>query len=370
MAKTILLTGCAGFIGYHSARTLLERGDRIIGIDNLNNYYDPKLKEARLEILKKYPGFKFLKQNIEDDINIKEKIDIICHLAAQAGVRYSIENPFAYEKTNMLGTLNILEFARNSGIKSIVFASSSSVYGNAKEVPFKETMKLDEPISLYAATKKANELYCHVYFHLFGINMIGLRFFTVYGTWGRPDMALFKFTESILAGKEIEVFNNGNLVRDFTYVDDIVDGVIKSIDKLLENDISNVMSDDSKKSEGERSIVNSKKGNISNVNGEKSIQSSKRNEESNNNTNNKKIFEIINLGRGQPIQLMDFIHEIENATGKTAKLKMLGMQAGDVNQTFADISKAKALLGYNPKTSVHDGIAKFVDWYKGYYKVK
>jgi len=317
MKKTILLTGAAGFIGFHTAKALLERGDNVIGIDNLNNYYDPKLKTARLSILKKYPNFVFYKQNIEDDIKVKEKIDIICHLAAQAGVRYSIENPLIYEKSNMLGTLNIFEFARNNKINSIVFASSSSVYGNNNEVPFKESMQLDNPISLYAATKKANELYSYVYHHLFGINMIGLRFFTVYGPWGRPDMALFKFTKSILENKPIEVFNNGNLKRDFTYVDDIVSGVISAIDKV-----------------------------------------------------DKLKYEIINLGRGEPIKLMDFIKEIESATKKKAELKMLPNQAGDVNQTFADISNAKDFLGYEPKTSIKKGIYEFVEWYKEYYGVK
>src|SRR3989344_6466273 len=265
MSKRILLTGAAGFIGFHTAKVLLERGDEVIGIDNLNDYYDPRIKLDRLEILKRDSKFKFYKQNIEDPIEIKEKIDIICHLAAQAGVRYSLENPFAYEKSNMLGTLNIFEFARHNNIKNVVFASSSSVYGNEKEFPFKETQKLDTPISLYAATKKANELYAHVYHHLFGINMIGLRFFTVYGPWGRPDMALFTFTKNILEGKPIDVYNNGKMKRDFTYVDDIVSGVLASLDN---------------------------------------VETLK--------------FEMFNLGRGEQVELLDFINEIEKNLDKKA----------------------------------------------------
>ncbi len=310
--KTILLTGAAGFIGFHTGRALLERGEEVIGIDNINDYYDPKIKLARLKILKKYPKFKFYKQNIEDPIKIKEKIDIICHLAAQAGVRYSLENPFAYEKSNMLGTLNIFEFARHNKIKTIVYASSSSVYGNEKELPFKESQKLDTPISLYAATKKANELYAHVYHHLFGINMTGLRFFTVYGPFGRPDMALFNFTKNILEGKPIDVYNNGKMKRDFTYVEDIVSGIIASIDKEYP-------------------------------------------------------FEIFNLARGEQAELMDFIKEIEKNLKKQAIKNFMPMQAGDVPETSADISKAKKLLGYNPKTSIKEGIKKFLEWYKGYF---
>jgi len=317
MLRTILLTGAAGFIGFNTSKTLLERGDTVIGIDNLNDYYDPALKLARLEILKKYPKFKFYEANIEDEIKIKERVEIICHLAAQAGVRYSLENPLAYEKSNMLGTLNIFEYARQNKIKSVVYASSSSVYGNNEEVPFKESMQLDNPISLYAATKKANELYAYVYHHLYRINMVGLRFFKVYGPWGRPDMALFKFTKNILEGKPIEVYNNGKMSRDFTYVGDIVSGVIASLDRA-----------------------------------------------------EKLKFEVINLGNGSPVLLMDFIKEIEKCTGKEAKLNMMPMQAGDINQTFADTSKAKSLLGYSPKTNISSGINNFMNWYKEYYKIK
>ncbi|HNZ52066.1 MAG: UDP-galactose-4-epimerase [Candidatus Diapherotrites archaeon ADurb.Bin253] len=313
MKKTILVTGAAGFIGFHTSKALLDRGDKVVGIDNLNSYYDPKLKLSRLDILKKYRNFKFYKQNIEDGIKIKEKIDVICHLAAQAGVRYSLENPFEYEKSNMLGTLTIFEFARNNKIKTIIYASSSSVYGNEKKVPFKESQKLDSPISLYAATKKANELYAYVYHHLFGINMTGLRFFTVYGPWGRPDMAIFKFTKNIIENKPIDVYNNGKMKRDFTYIDDVVSGILSSIDKGY-------------------------------------------------------AFEIFNLGRGKQEELINFIDEIERNVGNKVKRNLLPLQAGDVLETFADTTKARKLLNYKPKTSINEGIKNFVKWYKEYYQ--
>ena len=367
--KTILLTGAAGFIGFHTAKALLEKGDKIIGIDNINDYYDPKLKLSRLKILKKYKNFKFYKKDIKSPLEIpkKNKINAICHLAAQAGVRYSIENPRAYETSNMLGTLNILEFARQNKIKSVVFASSSSVYGNSKEIPFKESQKLDEPISLYAATKKANELYAYTYFHLYNINMIGLRFFTVYGPWGRPDMALFKFTSNILNNKPIEVFNNGDLKRDFTYVDDIVQGIIASLDKLIEinnQNLSNI--NNSLSSNKSKKQVNSSNPSSSTTPPSLTLATNT----SATNDNQTKFFEIFNLGRGEPVQLTDFIKEIESATKKQAKLKMMPMQKGDVSTTFADTSKAKAVLGYEPKTSINKGISEFVKWYKEYYKIK
>ena len=308
----ILVTGVAGFIGFHTAKALLERGDSVVGIDNMNEYYDVSLKKSRLDILKKYDNFSFHKIDLAKfDLDIK--VDSICHLGAQAGVRYSIENPIAYENSNVLGTLRIFEFARHKKIKNVVYASSSSVYGNCPNVPFKESEKLDEPISLYAATKKANELYAHVYHNLYGINMIGLRFFTVYGPYGRPDMAIFKFTKNIIEGKPIDVYNNGKLQRDFTYVDDIVSGVVSALDSGLS-------------------------------------------------------FEIINLARGETIELLDFIKAIEDAVGKKAKLNMMSMQAGDVFKTYGDISLASQKLGYKPKVSVKEGVKKFVDWYKGYYK--
>jgi len=313
-SKTILLTGCAGFIGFHTAKAILERGDKVIGIDNLNDYYDVNLKLARLEILKKYPNFIFYKLDIEKPIEIKEKIDTICHLAAIAGVRHSLSNPAAYELTNNLGTLNVFEFARHNNIKNIVFASSSSVYGNTKEFPFNENQKLDTPISFYAATKKANELYAYAYHHLFGINMTGLRFFTVYGPYGRPDMALFIFTKAISEGKPINLYNNGNMKRDFTYVDDIVSGILTAIDKSY-------------------------------------------------------LFEIINLSGGRDVRLMEFVNEIEKNLNKKAIINFMPMQPGDIEESPSNISKAKKLLNYSPKISIEEGIKKFVNWYKEYYKI-
>lgn len=311
----ILITGSAGFIGYHTTKTLLERGEKIIGIDNLNDYYSVELKKARLQKLQQHKNFTFYKQDISEGIKIKEKPQKIIHLAAQAGVRYSIENPLIYEKSNNLGTLQVFEYARQNNIKQIIYASSSSVYGNMKRTPFSEEMQLDKPISLYASTKKNNELVAHTYHHLYGIKMTGLRFFTVYGPYGRPDMAIFKFTKNILEEKEIEVYNNGDMQRDFTYIDDIVQGVISSLDKELD-------------------------------------------------------FEIINLARGQTIKLTKFIEAIENATGKKANKNNKEMQPGDVYQTAGDITKAKKLLNYKPKTNIEEGVKKFVEWYKEYYKVK
>jgi len=313
--KTILITGVAGFIGFHVAKKLIETGNKVIGIDDLNDYYDVSLKENRLNTLRKHENFKFYKEDISNEINIEENIDIICHLAAQAGVRYSIDNPSIYEKSNNLGTLRIFEYARKKNIKKIVYASSSSVYGNQKETPFKEDMQLDKPISLYAATKKNNELMAYTYHHLFGIKMIGLRFFTVYGPHGRPDMAIFKFTKNILEGKEIEVYNNGELYRDFTYVDDVVSGVIASLEKDFE-------------------------------------------------------YEIFNLARGETIKLTRFIEAIEKATNKKAITKNKEMQPGDVNTTSGDITKAKKMLNYEPRTSIDEGVKRFVEWYKEYYKIK
>lgn len=312
MNKTILVTGCAGFIGFHVSKKLLEKGYSVVGVDNLNKYYDVSLKEKRLSILKEMKGFVFYKKDVSEELFFDEEISVICHLAAQAGVRYSLQDPFAYEKSNNLGTLRVFEYARHKGIKKVVYASSSSVYGNCKETPFKESFQLDTPISLYAATKKNNELVAYTYHHLFGIKMVGLRFFTVYGPYGRPDMALFKFTKNILSGREIDVYNKGEMFRDFTYVDDIVSGVISSIEKDFD-------------------------------------------------------FEIFNLARGESIKLTKFIEAIELATGKKAKINYEEMQPGDVSITSGDISKAKKLLGYEPKTSVVEGVKKFVDWYIDYY---
>jgi UDP-glucuronate 4-epimerase len=315
-----LVTGNAGFIGFHLTKRLLEEGQEVVGVDNLNPYYDPKLKKARLEILKKHANFSFYRldiANLADFENVftENKIDKVCHLAAQAGVRYSLENPHLYEQANMVGFLNLLELMRKYEVKNLVYASSSSVYGGIKKIPFSERMKINKPISLYAATKAANELYAHVYHHLYGFNTVGLRFFTVYGPWGRPDMALFLFTKAILEDKPIKVFNQGQMKRDFTYVDDIVDGIMTSLNKV------------------------SALG-----------------------------YEVFNLGCANPVNLLDFIKTIEKRLGKKAKKEFLPLQPGDMPATFADVSKAKKLLGYQPKVKVEEGVGEFVNWYRQYYQ--
>jgi len=315
-----LITGCAGFIGFSLCKKLLEEKNEVIGIDNLNSYYSPKLKKDRLEILKKYQKFTFHKADISNYSQIfpifsTYKPERICHLAAQAGVRFSLENPFIYEKFNMLGFLNILETMKKLNLKNLVYASSSSVYGGIEKIPFEETMLINKPISLYAATKAANELYAYVYHYLFGINAVGLRFFTVYGPWGRPDMALFLFTKAILENKPIKVFNYGKMERDFTYIDDIVQGIELTIKKTP--------------SLG---------------------------------------YEIFNLGCSQPVNLLEFIECIENAVGKKAKKEFLPLQPGDVSKTYADISKAQKLLGYQPKISIKEGVNNFISWYRSYYE--
>jgi UDP-glucuronate 4-epimerase len=323
MMKKVLVTGGAGFIGFHVAQALLEKGDFVVIVDNFNNYYNPKLKYARIKELKKSKNKKNLKVYRSDISNYKKlekifrknKFDKICHLAAQAGVRYSLKNPFIYEKSNNLGTLNLLELARKFQIKDFIFASSSSVYGGNDKIPFSEDDKVDNPISLYAATKKSNELYAHVYHHLYGINCIGLRFFTVYGPWGRPDMGCFKFVKNIIEGNPIEVYNQGNMKRDFTYVGDIVKGILSALDKSLG-------------------------------------------------------YEIINLGNNTPIELNKFIGVIEDIVGKKAKKKLMGMQPGDVPVTYANIDKAKKLLGYKPLINVEEGLKNFVEWYKKYNNIK
>ncbi len=317
--EKILVTGGAGFIGFHTAKALLDRGDKVICVDNFNDYYDINLKKTRAKELEKF-GCEIVEADISDYDSMdhlfkKHKFDKICHLAAQAGVRYSLENPFAYEKANILGTLNILELCKKYDIKNLVFASSSSVYGNNKKIPFSESDRVDTPISLYAATKKSNEEMAYTYHHLYGLNCTGLRFFTVYGPYGRPDMALFLFTKSILEGKEIKVFNNGNMKRDFTYVSDCVSGIISALDKNYP-------------------------------------------------------FEIFNIARGEQVKLTKFVEEIEKNLGKEAKKRFLPLQPGDVLNTSADISKTCKMLGYNPKVSVNEGIKNFVDWYKDYYEVK
>ncbi|MBI4128866.1 MAG: GDP-mannose 4,6-dehydratase [Parcubacteria group bacterium] len=312
---TILVTGGAGFIGFHLIRALLEGGHRVVSIDNMNQYYDPSLKEARLSLIR--DAITFYRGDITDKVLVdriftEHRIDTICHLAAQAGVRYSLENPYAYTHSNVLGTLTIFEAAKKHGVNHILFASTSSVYGLNSKIPFHEDDRVDMPISIYAASKRACELLGFTYHHLFGINTTCLRFFTVYGPYGRPDMALFTFTKGILEGKPIPVYNHGDMERDFTYVADIVQGFLQALDRPLG-------------------------------------------------------YMILNLGNGHPVRLMDFIRVIEEKLGEKAEIEFLPMQPGDVQRTFADISKARQLLAFNPKISVAEGVGKFVDWYSTYY---
>ena len=333
----ILVTGAAGFIGFHLCKKLINLGHDVIGLDNINNYYNVNLKKARLNELGinnislnkiinsiKYPdNFKFIKINLEDpkklDYLFKEnKFDMVCNLAAQAGVRYSIENPMLYLESNVVGFLNLLECMRKYGVNNLFYASSSSVYGNSNKTPFEETDIVDKPISLYAATKKTNELMAYTYSHLFDINTTGFRFFTVYGPWGRPDMAMFLFTDAIIKGLPISVFNNGDLSRDFTYIDDIIDGIIQTIFKPIK---------------------------------------------ANNN------YQIFNIGNNKPIKVTKFIEAIEEVLGKKAIKVMLPMQAGDVNQTWASVEKLKKHVSYEPKYSVKEGVFHFVDWFIKYNNI-
>jgi UDP-glucuronate 4-epimerase len=317
--QTTLVTGAAGFIGFHLCNKLLENGNRVIGLDNLNPYYDVSLKKARLERLKFHKEFLFSKADIENLPQLKKifrdhPIDRICNLAAQAGVRYSLIDPFSYQKSNLEGFLNLLEMAREHRVSNFVYASSSSVYGKNDTYPFSTEDRVDTPVSLYGATKKANELMAHAYSHLFDIPCAGLRYFTVYGPWGRPDMALFIFTEAILKNKPIKVYNHGRMKRDFTYIDDIVDGTIAALDRPVP-------------------------------------------------------YEVFNLGNSNVIDLLDFIRIIEEGLGKKAKKEMLPMQPGDVPETSADIQKSKDMLGFSPKTSIIEGVGKFLTWYREYYKI-
>jgi len=310
----ILVTGCAGFIGSHVAEALLKRGDYVVGVDNLNDYYGVRIKKKNLRLLKNYSEFKFYKEDIRNydklkKIFKKEKPEKIVHLAARAGVRASIQNPLLYQDVNIRGTLNLLDLAKDYKARSFVFASSSSVYGNQKKVPFSETDKVDNPISPYAATKRAAELLCYTYHHLYNMRITCLRFFTVYGPRGRPDMAPYKFTKLIIQGEPIPKYGDGTTKRDYTYIADIVKGVISAVDKELG-------------------------------------------------------FEIINLGNNKPVELNEFIRIIERVTSKKAVIKQLPMQPGDVSITYADISKAQRLLGYKPDTSIEEGMKKFVEWYK------
>ena len=333
----ILVTGAAGFIGSTLALKLLERGDSVCGIDNMNDYYDVRLKEARLQRIKSHRHFEFQKLDIIDreamaELFQKQKFDAVMHLAAQAGVRYSITNPQSYIDSNLVGFGNILEGCRHSGVKHLAFASSSSVYGANTKLPFSEHDNVDHPVSLYAATKKANELMAHSYAHLYGLPCTGLRFFTVYGPWGRPDMALFKFTKGILEGDPIPVFNHGKMIRDFTYIDDIVEGVIRAIDRPASPN--------------------------SGWSGEAPDPATSY-----------APYRIYNIGNNQPVELMRYIEVLEESLGKKAKLEMLPMQDGDVPATYANTENLENDVGFRPRTSVEHGIARFVEWYKSYHRV-
>lgn len=332
----ILVTGAAGFIGSQLSRRLLARGDQVTGVDNLNDYYDVSLKRARLAMLAKEPGFAFLQLDIADRAALDRVLaaagfDCVVNLAAQAGVRYSLVNPHAYVDSNITGFLNVLEGVRHHG-GHLVYASSSSVYGGGTRLPFRETDPVGHPLSLYAATKRANELMAHSYSHLFGVRATGLRFFTVYGPWGRPDMALFLFTKGILAGEAIPVFNEGRMVRDFTYVDDIVEGVVRVVDQPASADPA-WRSDDPSAA-----------------------------------TSNAP-WRIFNIGNHQRVELMQYIRAIEKALGREARLDLLPMQPGDVAATEADTSALDAAVGFKPATPVEVGVARFVEWYCGYYGV-
>jgi UDP-glucuronate 4-epimerase len=332
-----MITGAAGFIGSTLAHRLLARGDSVYGVDNMNDYYDVTLKEARLARLTSQKGFTFDKLDIGDRAGMekmfrREKFDAVMNLAAQAGVRYSIENPHAYIDANVVGFCNVLEGCRHSGVKHLVFASSSSVYGANTKMPFSEHDNIDHPVSLYAATKKANELMAHSYAHLYKLPCTGLRFFTVYGPWGRPDMALFKFTKGILAGEPIPVFNEGKMVRDFTYIDDIVEGVIRVIDQTA--------APNPKWSGNQPDPATSYAP-----------------------------YKVYNIGNNNPVQLMRYIEVLEQCLGKKAKLDLLPMQAGDVPATSANTDALEQAVGFRPDTTVETGIARFVEWYRQYYKI-
>ena len=332
----ILVTGSAGFIGFHLVKALLKRGDQVMGIDNLNDYYDPSLKQDRLQDLELFVEahelqreYRFQVMDLADREQIAglfadNQFDAVVNLAAQAGVRYSIDNPAAYVDANLVGFANILEGCRNSKIKHLVYASSSSVYGMNTKQPFSTDDPVDYPISLYAATKKSNELMAHSYSHLFDIPMTGLRFFTVYGPWGRPDMAYFKFTKAILADQPIDVYNHGDMIRDFTYIDDIVEGVVRVIDRPPEPQIREI-------------------------------------------TTAKAPFKVYNIGNNQPIKLRRFITALETSCGKKAVENLLPMQAGDVPLTYADIDPLMQDFGFKPDTEIEEGIEQFMQWYRGYY---
>ncbi len=346
----ILVTGTAGFIGSHLVKRLLERGDEVVGLDSINDYYDQRVKYGRLDRAgisqdaiaynkivpsSLHVNYRFIKLNLEDKAALEtlftsEKFDAVCNLAAQAGVRYSLSNPQAYIDSNIIGFINILECCRHYGVKNLSYASSSSVYGLNETLPFSTDDNVDHPISLYAASKKSNELMAHTYSHLFGIATTGLRFFTVYGPWGRPDMALFLFTKAALEGNSIDVFNHGEMYRDFTYIEDIVEGVVRVIDNPAKSDAS----------------WNGKEGRAS---------------------TSSASYKVYNIGNNNPVKLMDFIEAIEKKLGKTIAKNFLPLQAGDVPATFADVSDLVEDLGYKPATPIQEGINKFVDWYVEFY---
>jgi UDP-glucuronate 4-epimerase len=332
----LLLTGAAGFIGFHTAQKLLARGDEVVGLDNLNDYYDPNLKRARLAILQAHPKFRFTKLDLADRggmkaLFAKERFPRVIHLAAQAGVRYSLENPQAYIDSNVTGTLNVLEGCRHNDVEHLVFASTSSVYGLNTNMPFSVHRGVDHPLSMYASTKRANELMAHNYAALFKLPVTGLRFFTVYGPWGRPDMALFLFTRNILEGKPIDVFNHGHHKRDFTFVEDIAEGVVRSVERIAQSNAG-----------------------WSSANPDPATSSAP--------------FRLYNIGNNAPVDLIRYIEVLEECLGKKAVMNMLPMQPGDVPDTFADIDELIQDVGYKPTTSVETGIRRFVDWYLEYYK--
>lgn len=333
----ILVTGSAGFIGHALCQRLLHRGNEVIGIDNLNSYYDVELKKARLARLTSYENFYNFETDLENtdviaNIFNEKKPQRVVNLAAQAGVRYSLKNPQAYVSANIEGFVNILEGCRHNEVEHLVYASSSSVYGSNTTLPFSVHSSVDHPVSLYAASKKANELFAHTYSHLFSLPTTGLRFFTVYGPWGRPDMALFLFTKAILAGETIDVFNNGNHRRDFTYVDDIIEGVVRTIDKIATpSDTFDSATPDPATSHAP--------------------------------------YRVFNIGGGNPVELMHYIETLENCLGKSAVKNFLPMQAGDVPETSADVKALSDYVGYKPETKIETGIAHFVEWYRNYYKV-
>jgi UDP-glucuronate 4-epimerase len=333
--KKVLVTGAAGFIGSHVAHVLLARGDTVVGLDNVNAYYDPKLKEARLARLAPLPGFSMVRGELADrpamdELFAKERFDAVIHLAAQAGVRYSLTNPHAYVDSNLVGFVNILEGCRHHGVKHLAYASSSSVYGANTEMPFSVHHNVDHPLSLYAATKKANELMAHTYSHLYGLPTTGLRFFTVYGPWGRPDMALFLFTRAILRGEPIQVFNEGRMQRDFTYIDDIVEGVVRVADRTAAPDAA--------------------------WSGAHPDPASSR-----------APYRVYNIGNNQPVELMHLIATLEAALGKTAIKEFLPMQMGDVPATYADVDDLVRDVGFRPATPIEVGVGRFVEWYRSYF---